>query len=60
MFAGSHEGASRAAMIYSFLGTCKKNEVNPFEWLKDVLSTIQDHKANKLHELLPQNWTPKA
>jgi transposase len=60
MFAGSHEGASRAAMIYSFLGTCKKNEVNPFEWLKDVLSRIQDQKANKLNELLPQNWTPKA
>jgi hypothetical protein len=24
MFAGSHEGAERAAMMYSFLGICKK------------------------------------
>jgi hypothetical protein len=38
LFAGSHNGARRAAMLYSFLGTCKINDVNPFEWLRDVLS----------------------
>jgi hypothetical protein len=27
MFSGSHEGARNAALIYSFLGTCKINEV---------------------------------
>jgi len=53
MFAGSHEGAMRAAMIYSFLGTCKFNDVEPFSWLKDVLSRIQDHSIQKLEELLP-------
>ena len=55
LFAGSDRGAERAAMFYSFLGTCKKNDVNPFTWLKRVLETIPQHKANKLHELLPQN-----
>lgn len=29
MFAGSHEAAQQAAMIYSFLGTCKINGVDP-------------------------------
>jgi transposase len=56
LFAGSHEGAQRAAVFYSFFGTCKKNNINPFEWLKDVLGRIATHKANKLDELLPQNW----
>ena len=56
LFAGSHECAQRAAMFYSFFGTCKKNEVNPFDWLKDVLERIPEYKANKLIELLPQNW----
>ena len=55
LFAGSHRGAERAAMFYSFFGTCKKNNVNPFDWLKRVLEIIPEHKANKLHELLPQN-----
>ncbi len=56
LFAGSHQGAQRAAMFYSFFGTCKRNNINPFEWLKDVLEKIPTYKANKLHELLPQNW----
>jgi len=55
LFAGSARGAERAAMFYSFFGTCKKNGVNPFEWLKKVLEVIPEHKVNKLHELLPQN-----
>jgi len=53
MFAGSHEAAQQAAMIYSFLGTCKINNVEPLGWLKDVLQRIQDHSIQKLDELLP-------
>ncbi len=53
LFAGSHEAAQHAAMIYSFLGTCKINNVEPLSWLKDVLKRIQDHSIQKLDELLP-------
>ncbi len=56
LFAGSHEAAQRAAMMYSFLGTCKINDVNPQLWLNDVIGRIPDHKANRLEELLPNNW----
>ena len=55
LFAGSHEGAKRAAMFYSFFGTCKKNNVNPYEWLKKVLEIIPEYPANKIGDLLPQN-----
>ena len=53
LFAGSHNGARRAAMLYSFLGTCKINHVNPFDWLRDVLIRIPEHPVNKLELLLP-------
>jgi transposase len=53
LFAGSHNGAQRAAMLYSLLGTCKLNGINPFEWLRDVLAKIPDHPVNKLELLLP-------
>ena len=56
LFAGSHEAATRAGMIYSFLAMCRVAEVNPTDWLKDVLSRIQDHPINKIAELLPHNW----
>jgi len=53
LFAGSHEAAQQAAMIYSFLGTCKINNVEPYTWLKDILSRIPDQSIQKLDELLP-------
>lgn len=55
LFAGSHGGAKRAAMFYSFFGTCKKNNVNPYRWLMKVLKIIPTYPANKIGDLLPQN-----
>jgi transposase len=54
LFAGSHQAARNAAMIYSFLGTCKINDVNPLEWLKITLEKIPDCKVNQLQDLLPK------
>lgn len=56
LFAGSHKGAERLAMIYSLMGTCKINDVNPYEWLKDVLDKINRWPINRIHELLPHKW----
>jgi transposase len=58
LFAGSHKAAQRAAMFYSFFG--KINDTEPLAWLTDVLDRIPEHKANKLSELLPQNWKPQS
>ena len=58
MFAGSHKAAERLAMIYSLMGTCKLNDINPYEWLKDVLAKINNWPINKIHELLPHRWKP--
>jgi transposase len=59
MFCGSHEAAQRTAMLYSLLGTCKMNGVDPSDWLKDVLERIPTHPINKIRELLPHNWHPR-
>ena len=56
LFAGSDRGAERAAMFYSFFGTCLKNEVNPLDWLRHTLEVIPAYKVNRLTELLPQNY----
>jgi len=56
MFCGNHESARRTAIIYSLLGTCKINNVNPTEWLTDVLHRINDTKTSQLKNLLPAEW----
>lgn len=55
LFAGSHQAAQQAAMMYSLFGTCKLNDINPLEWLTETLRKLPDHKVNRLHELLPTN-----
>jgi hypothetical protein len=56
LFAGSHEGAKRIAMIYSFFASCKEADVNPYEWMTSTLNKIGNHSINKLSELLPNNF----
>ena len=56
MFSGSHDGARRSAMMYSFVGSCKMNGINPQEWLPDVLLKLPDTKASQLFTLLPNYW----
>jgi transposase len=55
-FAGSDSGARRAAAVYTLIETCKLNDVDPQAWLAHVLSTLPDHPARRIDELLPWNW----
>ena len=56
LFAGSHEAAKRSGMLYSLLGTCKMHNIEPYAWLKNVLTRIPNHPINKIKELLPHHW----
>ncbi|SDG23598.1 transposase domain-containing protein [Chitinophaga filiformis] len=37
-------------MLYSLIGTCAMNNVNPYEWLKDIFERINNHSVNRLSE----------
>lgn len=54
LFAGSHHAAQNIAMFYSFFATCKKNDINPLDWLAYVIQNINDTKTSQLKYLLPQ------
>lgn len=58
LFAGSPNGAEWAALFYSLLASCQLNDINPFDYLYDVLWRINDHPVNRLDELLPDRWQP--
>ena len=53
LFAGSHDAATNAAIVYSLLATCKIRDVEPYAWLKNTLEIIPDYPANQLENLLP-------
>lgn len=56
LFAGSHQGAENAAVIYSLIETCKMNGINTFEYLKDVIAKLPTTLMKNIHELFPYNW----
>jgi hypothetical protein len=53
------DGSENAAIMYSFIETCKAQDVDPREWLTDVLSRISIYNNDyslDLADLLPHNW----
>jgi len=57
-FFGSDEGGRTAAVLMSFIASCKRCRIEPFAWFCDVLSRLATHPVNRLAELLPHNWKP--
>jgi transposase len=59
LFCGNHDAAENAAIMYSLLGCCSASDVNPREWLTDVLRRIPYYNNDyslDLADLLPHNW----
>ena len=57
LFAGSHNAAQWSAIFYSFFACCKANDIDPYEWLLDVMLRLNDLPIQNLEELLPHKWT---
>ena len=55
LFAGSDNGGTYAAELYSLIGTAKLNGYNPEAYLRDVLTRISDYPVSKIADLLPWN-----
>jgi transposase len=56
LFCGSDTGGQTAATLFSLIATCERHKVNPFEYLRDVLSRIASQPISKLGDLLPSQW----
>ena len=46
------------AVLQTLVATCVANDVNPEDYLADVVMRIQTHPQSRLDELLPNNWKP--
>jgi transposase len=56
LFAGSMEGARRAAVLYSLVQSCKLVDVPPFHYLRDVLLRLATHPHQHIDQLTPKGW----
>lgn len=56
LFARSEGGAVAAAHIYTLIGSCHLQGIDPWVYLLDVLNRLLDHPANQVAELTPKRW----
>lgn len=57
LFSGNHQAARNAAMMYSFLGTCKACNINPAQWLPYAIAKLPYCKTQDDYiALLPINF----
>lgn len=58
LFAGSDAGGETAARLYSLIGSCRLNGIDPHLYLRHVLECIASHPINRIEELLPWRLAP--
>jgi hypothetical protein len=60
LFAGSPAGGERAATLYSLVSSCRLAGIDPFFYLKDVITRVSTHPASRIDELTPRGWAAEA
>ena len=56
LFVGNPETGNNLAGLYSLIATCDLHNVDPIEYLRDVLIRVDTHPAAAIDELLPHRW----
>ena len=55
LFFGSNNGGRTAAVLTSFITTCKRLDIDPFGYLRDIFERLSTHQS-RLAKLLPDQW----
>ena len=58
LFIGHPEAGWRSATIYSVIVSCRRRGIDPWEYLRDVLTRLPGMKQSELTMMLPRSWKP--
>jgi transposase len=56
LFIGHPKAGQTSAIIYTIIENCRLHDIDPMEYLLDVLPRVMDHPRNRIGELLPAAW----
>lgn len=56
LFLGSDRGGHAAAIHFSLIASARRHGLDPFAYLRDLLSRIPTHPNRRIHELFPDHW----
>jgi len=47
---------TQVGIVQSLLATCRLHDINPYDYLVDVLQRVGQHSASHVEELTPRQW----
>ena len=56
MFSWTELGAQHVGVVQSLIATCRLHQVDPFDYLVDVLQRVGQHPAADVAQLTPRQW----
>jgi hypothetical protein len=56
LFFGDAEAGQRSAILYTIIESCRGRGINPYEYLRDVLTRLPYATNWNVGELTPENW----
>jgi len=56
LFIGHADCGQRGAILFTIVQACRQRGINPFDYLKDVLTQIPHHTNKTVAQLTPENW----
>lgn len=56
LFFGDAEAGQRSAILYTIIESCRRRGINPYEYLRDVLTRLPHATNWNVGELTPENW----
>jgi len=56
LFVGEADAGQRSAIIYTVIETCRRQGLNPYQYLRDVLSRLPNMTNHQIPEIIPAAW----
>ena len=56
MFFGEAKAGERSAILYTVIENCRRLDIDPYEYLRDILSRLPSMTNWQVKDLVPRNW----
>jgi len=56
LFIGAEEAGWRSAVIYSIITSCRSRGIDPYAYIKDVLTRLPTMTNRQIPEITPEAW----
>jgi hypothetical protein len=60
LFFGHPDAGWRSAVIYSVIVSCRRRDIDPWIYLRDLMRRLPAAKNHEIPDLVPARWQPAS